>query len=81
MKQLAEHSAKDYEAQAQGMKMINDANPNAAYVTLKGFEALEKVSMNPATKLIIPSDIQNVTGLLASMKEVVSDKQTQKNNK
>ena len=77
----AEALLKVYEAQAQGMKMINDANPNAAYVTLKGFEALEKVSMNPATKLIIPSDIQNVTGLLASMKEVVSDKQTQKNNK
>ena len=77
----AEALLKVYEAQAQGMKMINDANPNAAYVTLKGFEALEKVSMNPATKLIIPSDIQNVTGLLASMKEVVSDRQTQKSNK
>ena len=74
----AEALLKVYEAQAQGMKMINDANPNAAYVTLKGFEALEKVSMNPSTKLIIPSDIQNVTGLLASMKEVITDKPTTK---
>ena len=70
----AEALLKVYEAQAQGMKLINEAKPNAAYVTLKGFETLEKISSSPSTKIVIPSELQNVTGLLASMKEVVSDK-------
>jgi regulator of protease activity HflC (stomatin/prohibitin superfamily) len=69
----AEALLKVYEAQAQGIKLINDSNPNAAYVTLKGFETLEKVAASPSTKIVIPSELQNVTGLLASMKEVVKD--------
>ena len=70
----AEALLKVYEAQAKGMELINKANPNAAYVTLKGFEALEKVSQSPSNKIIIPSEISNVTGLLTAMKEVVADK-------
>ena len=62
-----------YEAQAKGMRMINEANPNAAYVTLKGFEALEKISQSSSTKIVVPSDISNVTGLLSSMKEILKD--------
>ena len=54
--------------------MINQANPNAAYVTLKGFEALEKVSQSPSNKIIIPTEISNVTGLLTAMKETISEK-------
>ena len=69
----AEALLRVYEAQAKGIELINNSNPNSAYVTLKGFEALEKVSNGNATKLIIPSEIQNVTGLLASMKEVLVD--------
>ena len=70
----AEALLKVYEAQAKGMEMINQANPNAAYVTLKGFEALEKVSQSPSNKIIIPSEISNVTGLLTAMKETISEK-------
>lgn len=69
----AEALVKVYEAQAKGIELINKSNPNNAYVTLKGFEALEKVANGNATKLIIPSEIQNVTGLLASLKEVITD--------
>ena len=57
--------------------MINKANPNAAYVALKGYESLEKVANGQSTKIIIPSEIQNVAGLLASVKELLSeDKKT-----
>ena len=70
----AEALLKVYEAQAKGMEMINNANPNPAYVTLKGFEALEKVAQSPSNKIIIPTEISNVTGLLTAMKEVVTDK-------
>ena len=69
----AEALLKVYEAQAKGIKMINDANPNAAFVTLKGYESLEKVADGKATKIIIPSEIQNVAGLLASIKELLGE--------
>ncbi|MBO7369389.1 MAG: SPFH/Band 7/PHB domain protein, partial [Clostridia bacterium] len=40
----AEALLRVYQAQAEGIKAINEANPNAAYLSLKGYEALEKVS-------------------------------------
>jgi regulator of protease activity HflC (stomatin/prohibitin superfamily) len=67
-----------FEAQAKGIKLINTAKPDSAYLTLKGFEALEKVANGQATKLIIPSEIQNVTGLVASLKEVLTDPEKKK---
>jgi regulator of protease activity HflC (stomatin/prohibitin superfamily) len=69
----AEALLRVYEAQAKGIKLINEAQPNSSFLTLKGFETLERVANGQATKLIIPSEIQNVTGLLASLKEVISD--------
>lgn len=71
----AEALLRVYEAQARGVELINKAQPNAGFLTLKGFEALEKVANGNATKLIIPSDIQNVTGLLASLKEAITEDQ------
>ena len=61
------------EGTATAIKMINDANPNAAYLTLKGYEALKIMADGNATKIIVPSEIQNVTGLLASLKAVVEE--------
>jgi len=39
-------------------------------LTLKSFEALEKVADGKATKIIIPSEIQGMAGLAASAKEI-----------
>ena len=61
------------EGTATAIKMINDANPNAAYLTFKGYEALKIMADGNATKIIVPSEIQNVTGLLASLKAVVEE--------
>ncbi len=61
------------EGTATAIQMINNANPNAAYLTLKGYEALKEVADGNATKIIVPSDIQNVSGLLASLKAVVEN--------
>jgi len=61
------------EGENKAIEMINKANPNAAYITLQGFEALKHLADGNATKLIVPSEIQNVAGLLASMKEVVGN--------
>lgn len=65
-----------FSAQADAVKMINEANPSASYITLEGFKALEKLGDGQATKLIIPSEIQNVTGLIASLSEVLAPVKT-----
>ncbi len=59
------------EGTATAIKMINEANPTAAYLTLKGYDALKVVADGKSTKIIIPSEIQNVSGLLASLKGIV----------
>ena len=59
------------EAENRAIELINQANPNASYITLQGFEALKVLADGSATKIIVPSEIQNVSGLLASMTEVV----------
>ena len=62
-----------YEAQAKGIQMVNEANPSQAYLTIKSFEALEKVSNGQATKMIIPSDIANVSGALSAIAATVKE--------
>lgn len=59
-----------YEAQAKGIQYINEANPNASYLQLQGYKALEKLSEGNATKIIIPSEIQKMAGLVTSLKEL-----------
>ena len=54
--------------------MVREAGADNAVLTLQSFEALKEVSKGQATKLIIPSDIQGIAGLAASLKEVVSEK-------
>ena len=64
------------ETEAEGMaaaiKMIIDSKPDAAYLTLQGYDALKTLANGQATKIIVPSDIQNVAGLFTSLKEVIS---------
>jgi len=62
-----------YQAQAFGVDIINKANPKQGYLTLKSLESLEKVANGQATKIIIPSEIQNLAGLLASVKGVIEE--------
>ena len=61
-------------ALADSLRLLNEAAPNDKVLALKSLEALQKVADGKATKLIIPSDIQNITGWLAAAKETVSDK-------
>ena len=61
------------EATAAGIRMINDVAPGKGYISIKSLEALEKVADGKATKIIIPSEIQNTAGLLASLTETTKD--------
>ena len=59
------------EGESKAIDLINKSNPVPAYVTLQGFEALKKLADGQSTKIIVPSEIQNVTGLLASITETI----------
>ncbi len=61
------------EGKARAIELINTAKPIPQYVTLEGFEALKKVADGKATKIVVPTEIGNVTGLLASLKETVTE--------
>ncbi|MPN56576.1 hypothetical protein SDC9_204266 [bioreactor metagenome] len=60
------------EAQARSIEMISKAQPHPAYVTLKGYEALEKLANGQATKLIIPTDLQKIATYTSVVSETLA---------
>ncbi len=69
----AEAILKVHEATAEGLKMLGDVKISKEVLTLKSYEALQKVADGQATKIIIPSELQNLastaTALVESVKE------------
>lgn len=61
-------------AYADSLKMLNEASPTDKVIALKSLEAFEKAADGRATKIIIPSEIQSMATLAATLKEMVSDK-------
>ena len=57
-------------AQADAIRMINEANPNHTFLALRSMEAMEKVADGKATKLIVPSDMQNLAATVAAIQEI-----------
>lgn len=60
------------QAKAQGIKMIREAQADESVIKLRSLEAFEKAADGQATKIIIPSDIQNIAGLVTSISEVAN---------
>lgn len=60
-------------ANADGIRFLNDSNPGNAVLQLKSLEAFAKAADGKATKIIIPSEIQGIAGLVKSLTEVGSD--------
>jgi regulator of protease activity HflC (stomatin/prohibitin superfamily) len=58
-------------ATADGLSMIKSVNADEALIRLKSLEALQKVADGQATKIIIPSEIQNLAGLVTGVAELV----------
>ena len=58
-----------HQATADGLRMIKEAGADEAVVKLKSLEAFEKAANGQATKIIIPSDIQSIAGLIEGVKE------------
>lgn len=57
-------------AEAEAIRVLNEAKPIKEILTLKSLETFEKVANGQATKIIIPSEIQNLAGLIKSIKEI-----------
>ena len=60
-------------ATAEGLKMLNDASPSEAVIAVKSLEAFAKAADGKATKIIIPSEIQGLAGLVTSIKEIAEN--------
>jgi regulator of protease activity HflC (stomatin/prohibitin superfamily) len=57
-------------ARAQGLQMIKDVKADDALIKLRSLEAFEKAADGQATKIIIPSDLQNFAGIVTSIAEI-----------
>ena len=58
-------------AKAEGIKMLKEAQLDEAVIKLRSLEAFEKVADGKSTKIIIPSEIQSMTGLVSSLSETI----------
>ena len=68
----AEAILKVQRATEDGLRAIREAGADEAVIKLKSLEAFEKAADGKATKIIIPSEIQNLAGLVTSIKEVAA---------
>jgi len=60
-------------AEAQGIRLIMSVEPNNKIITMKSLETLEKVANGQATKIIVPSDLQNIATIGTTIKEMIKD--------
>ena len=69
----AEAVLKVQNANAEGIRMIREAGADEAVLTLKSLEAFARAADGKATKIIIPSELQNLGGVVPSIKELMTD--------
>ena len=60
-------------ANADAIRLLNEAMPNDKVLALRSLEALAKVANGKATKIIIPSELQNLGGVVPAIKELVTE--------
>lgn len=69
----AEAILKVQQANADGLRFLKEAAADDAVLQLKSLEAFAKAADGKATKIIIPSEIQGMAGLVKSITEVAKD--------
>ncbi len=72
----AEAILKVQQANADGIRFLKEAGADEAVLTMKSLEAFAKAADGKATKIIIPSEIQGLAGLVTSLKEVADDEES-----
>ena len=58
------------QAKAEGLKMLREAGMDDAVLKLRSLEAFEKAADGQATKIIVPSDLQSLAGVVTSVAEI-----------
>ena len=69
----AEAIIKTQEATAQGLKLLKDAQIDEAVLKLKSYEAMVNVANGNATKIIVPSELQNLTTIGTTLAETLKN--------
>ncbi len=70
----AEALLKIKSAEAEGIKLLKEAKADQTVLTLKSFETLANVANGQATKIIVPSELQNIASLGTTLSEMFKDK-------
>ncbi len=70
----AEALLKLKQAEADGIKLLKEAKADQSVLTLKSYEALEKVANGQATKIIVPSNLQNIATMGTVINEMIEKK-------
>ena len=73
----AEAIMKVQQATADALKLLNEANPNGQVIKLRALEAFTKAADGRATKIIIPSELQGLAGLMAAGKALLENDATE----
>ncbi|MBR3898445.1 MAG: SPFH/Band 7/PHB domain protein [Bacilli bacterium] len=60
-------------AEAEAIKLLKEAGADQSVLTLRSFEALEKIANGTSTKIIVPSDLQNVATLGTTISEMFKE--------
>ena len=60
-------------ARADAIRLINEASPTQSYLALRSMEAMEKVADGKATKIIVPSQMQDLATTVSAIKEVADN--------
>ena len=60
-------------AQAESIKLINEACPSSQYLMLKQYETAAQMADGQATKIVVPSDIANLAGTVSAIAETVKN--------
>ncbi|MCM1371047.1 MAG: SPFH/Band 7/PHB domain protein [Clostridium sp.] len=69
----AEALIKTKQAEAEGIRLLKEAGADKAVLTLKSFEALSNVANGQSTKIIVPSDLQNIATIGTTIKEMMKE--------
>ena len=60
-------------AEAEGMRIIMASQPDQKIITMRSLETLSDIANGQATKIIVPSDLQNIATLGTTIKEMMKD--------
>lgn len=74
----AKATMKVKEAEAEGIKLIKEAKADEAVLKLRSYEAMVKVANGTATKIIVPSDLQNLVTTGSILKETIKEEKDNK---